>query len=321
MAAGMGIGILFLFTGLAAPFIVLVTIVISVRALWRSLTLPGPAFTEPACERCRYPVAGLTSVHCPECGTNLHLTGVITPTMEMRRRGGLLPAIAAWTYLMGVVCVAVPALFGGIFMVRSTTTAMTSGPQTWTTPLTPASGAYTSATIATTSLMGMGASAATDITITLALSDGSAHTFQLDPATNSYTTTDPQGATSVPAPYSTTAISTWFAAAALNTADPKIAAEADELETVVKFLQISPFVQPSTMSLKTFTAGPPSYTGGAGQVFSSGPNPDPWLIALAIGALVAFVVWLAGLWFIITRRRRLLAEPAQPRPPAPAAPA
>lgn len=314
------LGILFLLTGLTAPLIVLVTIVISVRALWRSLTLPGKAFTEPSCERCRYPVAGLTSLHCPECGTNLHLTGVITPTMEMRRRGGLLPAIAAWTYLIGVVCVGIPALFGGIFMVRSATTAMSSGPQTWTTPLAPASGAYPSATIATTSLMGMGSSAATDITITLALSDGSAHTFQLDPATNSYTTTDPQGSTTAPSPYSSTAISTWFTTAGLNTADPKIAAEADELEAVVNIVQISPLVQPSTMSLKAFTAGPLSYTGGAGQVFSSGPDPNPWLIALLVGGIVLFVIWLAGLWFIITRRRRLLAEAAQPRPAAPTAP-
>lgn len=83
------------FIGLAA--------VVSLRALWMALTLPRRGVREPSCETCHYPAKGLKDFHCPECGTDLRLGGIVTPQMEVRRRAGpvmtLMAAAACWAGL------------------------------------------------------------------------------------------------------------------------------------------------------------------------------------------------------------------------------
>lgn len=77
-------------------------------AIWRALTLPRRARRAPACERCGYSVEGLAGLTCPECGTDLRKTGIITALMEVRRRGGRGGAIYGWTVvcLVGIGAVA-----------------------------------------------------------------------------------------------------------------------------------------------------------------------------------------------------------------------
>jgi len=313
---GAGFSIFFLMGGIV-PLLLLASIILAIRALWRSLTLPRPRIPEPACERCRYPVAGLTTLDCPECGTNLHLTGIITGPMEMRRRGGLWPAILAWTYLILIIGLIAPTFVGGIFLARTTSAAAMAGPQVWTTPLTPASAAYTQISIASSSNISAGGGAS-DITLTLTLSDGSNHKLQLDPANDSYTTTDPLGLTTPPAPFDKTSIPAWFTAAGLSAADNQITAEADELTSIVQAIMITPFVQPSSMSLKHLTPGPPTFSGATG--FSPSGSTPTWAYYLFAAALAALLIWIAGIVFIVIRRRKLLFEPEPPPLPIPDAP-
>lgn len=94
--------------------ILLLAAVWCIRSLWITLMPPrgwkggkGAAKVrgigaEPVCEKCRYPVLGLTTFQCPECGTDLRRTGIITRSMEMRRRGGLGAALISLTLIMGV---------------------------------------------------------------------------------------------------------------------------------------------------------------------------------------------------------------------------
>lgn len=74
-----------------------------IRLLIASVTLPRRMAAEAACDRCKYPIAGLAGWTCPECGADLRVVGVVTPTLEMKRRGTSSDAIAAWTLLILIV--------------------------------------------------------------------------------------------------------------------------------------------------------------------------------------------------------------------------
>src|SRR5262245_26404429 len=71
--------------------------------LIRTLTPGRRAPAQPACEKCHYPVAGLASFVCPECGEDLRRSGIITVAMEIRRRGSLGAALLAWFLICGLV--------------------------------------------------------------------------------------------------------------------------------------------------------------------------------------------------------------------------
>jgi len=82
------------------------------RAIWAPISLPKRAAKEPSCEKCRYPVAGLIEMRCPECGTDLRVTGIITREMEVRRRGSVAGAITA----LGVLWVLLYLIASGLGM-------------------------------------------------------------------------------------------------------------------------------------------------------------------------------------------------------------
>ncbi len=86
------------------------TILVAVRP-------PKNAVKEPSCENCRYPVAGLTELRCPECGSDLRLTGIITRDMEARRRGStagaVLALLALWLILAQFVSLPIAVLVRG----------------------------------------------------------------------------------------------------------------------------------------------------------------------------------------------------------------
>jgi|GEM_PF-1461404 len=74
-------------------------VVVCARVVWRAVTRPRGLVREACCARCRYPVEGLEGWECPECGADLRVVGVITPELELRRRGSAAMACAAWTVL------------------------------------------------------------------------------------------------------------------------------------------------------------------------------------------------------------------------------
>lgn len=95
--------------------IVLAVFVVSVRAVWLTIVPPRRGVREPSCEKCRYPVTGLTTLTCPECGCSLLQSGIITRPMEMRRRGGLLGAICGTLFLSLMGNLILMALIGSVF--------------------------------------------------------------------------------------------------------------------------------------------------------------------------------------------------------------
>ncbi len=74
-------------------------VAVCARVVWRAVMRPRGLVREACCARCRYPVEGLEGWACPECGSDLRVVGVITPELELRRRGSAAAACMAWTVL------------------------------------------------------------------------------------------------------------------------------------------------------------------------------------------------------------------------------
>ena len=130
--------------GLLLPLITIAMLVVAIRALIRGVTLPRGGVTQASCENCQYPVAGLSSFACPECGKDLRSSGIITPSMEARRRGSMLGALAGWTYIVLFVGLFVVGIVGTLSVRRAVmTVAATTTTQTWPVTLNSSPGSLT----------------------------------------------------------------------------------------------------------------------------------------------------------------------------------
>lgn len=88
------------------------------------------------CARCRYPAAGLETLRCPECGSDLRAAGIVTLALAIRFMPGLLSALLGWSGLAAIVSYLV--IFASYRAnVRYAATAPTYEPDL---VLTPASG-------------------------------------------------------------------------------------------------------------------------------------------------------------------------------------
>ena len=70
-------------------------------SLWRRYRV-GRRITEPGCGRCGYPVRGLHTPICPECGANRNVVGVVRPYRPSRALGTL-GLLAAWAAVLGAL--------------------------------------------------------------------------------------------------------------------------------------------------------------------------------------------------------------------------
>lgn len=66
----------------------------------------------PCCAACRYPVEGLTSLTCPECGSDLRRVGILTPAM--RRPIRVWTAIVLWSLLLPIPAFALSGLIASL---------------------------------------------------------------------------------------------------------------------------------------------------------------------------------------------------------------
>jgi hypothetical protein len=301
------LGIFGMFGSMILPLIFFALIFVSIRAIVMTVRIPARVSREPACEVCRYRIAGLSTFTCPECGTDLRATGIVTLPMEVRRRGSMLAAICGWIYLMfllgGITLGAISA-----FMFAPAMSAMTGGggSMTTTTPLTPASAAYTRidtiATINYGATVPGGTTGTTDYE--LVLKDGSVWKLAYPPVTGNYTITDPTGAVTA-APDDGKGADALFAAAGLDMTDAKVAAEARELSAVESVMAASPWTSVSTIKLRVFTPGAPAMTG---PMVMNPPDQTGYYFIMIICAVVWFGLLAGGIVFIVVKRKRLLRK-------------
>jgi hypothetical protein len=266
--------------------------------------VPAVKPRQASCGRCGYPVAGLTSPACPECGGDLSRVGVSTRALATRLRGGLASALIGWT----VLCV-VAAFFLFFFLgVRSAvagSAASTPAAQTWVTPIFPASKSFSSVELATTFSWGSATPAPPHVALTLRLNDQSAWTMDIDGAAGTYEVRDPNERIVVQAaPYGPGAVGAFFQAAGLNPSVQPLSAEAAELEKVTELTLLSPGTQVSMMNLRQYTPGTMSFSGGtmAATPFAGTTS----LVGMFWPPAAVVIVWGLGLCAIPAWRRRLL---------------
>lgn len=283
------------------------------QILWVALVRPSRLPREAACGRCGYPVAGLSSHECPECGTDWRIAGVSTPSLIMRHRGSTASAIMAWTIANFSVASVALSVIGFTYAAVGVRT-MTSGPQTWSTPLYPASKAYTSVDVVSTTTFGAPPTK-NSLTLNLNLTDGSTWSMDIDAATSTATIKNPSG-TPQTSTYGPGSVAAFYGAAGLTTSPA--AAEAAELQRIADIELMSPYTQPSQMTLTTLTAGAPNFSGASSFVGNSGADfATIGLILLGSGA-VMLVIYVAGVIFIVRRRRTLIGAPSRRVATAPA---
>ena len=278
--------------GLLMPVLGLALIAWAVITIIRAVTLPKSAKHEPVCEACGYPTAGLETFTCPECGSDLRVSGIITPAMEIGRRGSLVGALLAWTILCGLI-VYMGFIFSFMFMGMNT--AMANMNTTNTITLRPSSGNYQSIDLTYDTDY---ASVTSPIAMTLVATDSAIHTLTLDPGPRTVT-----GLTAPSAPWDKDTIETWYQQAGLDTTDVQVVADADEITRVVDSLLMNPS-NPYTLNLTEHANPTVSTPGGAmgtpfsGGIFGSVPTD---LVLLASSVLL----YAGGIIFIVVRRGRI----------------
>jgi hypothetical protein len=298
------------FLGLLIPLLLLGLVVASIWAIVTTIRIPPRAPREPSCEKCRYRVAGLTSFSCPECGSDLRQVGIITLAMEVRRRGSLPAAILGWVFLMFIAAAVVSSGLGVFFASRMRSTG--GGTTTTTTPLTPTSGAYTSAELSSTWGWGPGR-ITSDVDATLTLSDGSQWKLDYQPIASTYVILDPAGAPAgSPAAFDAKATDALYSAAGLDPADPAISSESRELSTLMGILVASPYTQAGTLKMTAFTSGAPTVSTASSMGTSPGTPEYLAGVVMLGGAFAWLLLLVGGIVFIVLRRKRLLRIINQP---------
>jgi hypothetical protein len=294
------------------PVVLVALVAPCIYMLWVALVPPSRMPRDAACGRCGYPVAGLSTHECPECGTDWRTAGVSTPSLIMRYRGGAASAIVAWTILCSAGGLVLLSTVGVMFIAPRVQAAVAT-PQTWTTPLYPNSKAFPSVDVASSGPMGA-AKGKTTVTLSLNLADGSAWKMAVDRSTTSAIVTPPGGSPTQRSTYGPGSAAAFYTAAGLT--GPTAAAESAELQRVVDILLMSPYTQPSQMSLTSFSAGSPTFSGASSFTRVSPEDTAALLVALSAGG-ACVLVYAAGVWFIVRRRRRLLGRRAGAPAPAP----
>lgn len=123
---------------------------VGARWTWLCVSRPPGWHTGPVCGRCGYRVGGLSELRCPECGTDLRVTGIITPDMKLRARGSGVTGLIGWT--MFAAAIGALGLWGmGLYEARA---SLSRARATWppyvkSFGFAPASGAFKRAELTT----------------------------------------------------------------------------------------------------------------------------------------------------------------------------
>lgn len=278
----------------------------SIRAIYITVTPPRGGVQSPSCEKCRYPVSGLNTLSCPECGTDLRLSGIITRAMEARRRGGLAGAIMGWSFLM--LCTF--GLFAAAAASRATAVAapgLQVMPAVYTTELKPASGAYRSVVIEWPSIQTISPAtremyaAAAELT----LNDGTRHRLEVSPTMDCILAGENKPSRKL----SHEAVAAWYRSVGLDTAPPALAEEVGEVVRLLDEVLTSSRPDLVSLSAAHFQVGAVSSTNSTFAPPATRSVDRAWLVVGSVTS-VAIVVWVLGVVGIVLRRRGLLREAA-----------
>lgn len=308
------------FGALLWGLLLIAPVVVSARAVWVCVTRPRGSRAEAACERCRYKVAGLSTFTCPECGTDLRRTGIITGPMEMRRRGSMVGGVAGWTF--GALLIGVAGIAGSASVSASRgVSSMNLTPRVTTMTYTPDSGSFRDARFVHTTDFSKGYSV--QLVLTITSNDGRTAIVQMDessPDSPSYSGVGPDGK---PLDINNLHLEESILRVALqslglSTESPSGRAEHNALAEVTRSIYLNRFgsSRPPLPS-PGLTLGSSSSSGGV----PGSPVPNSAFTFMFIWAVIVGLAWVIGLVLIILRRANLMAEstasqPGVGRPPS-----
>lgn len=284
--------------------IVLALAVVSMRAIWLAVMPPRRCVKEASCEKCKYPVAGLSTWTCPECGSHLLTVGIVTRSMEMRRRGSYVGAIGGLLFLhflaviigLGVIAATLGSsagMFGNTVYITSTT-------------LTPvASGIAPIDLVNEQNWAGRGPTTI----IRLQPSAGSSRDEMTIDVNNGleYQYTNPTDGRTHSGSLDSHAILNWMAARGVKADGPAAKAQATELVNYLTGPDILNGTSPTGADLPSFNIGVMSTTT---RPIVQSAHAYFWFIAAMWSAPILGLLLFGVFTFLIIRRRRRLLRDA-----------
>jgi len=280
-----------------------------IRSIVVPLSTTRRTVREPVCAVCRYPVAGLTEPGCPECGTDLRRTGIITRGMELRRRGSLVSAILAWGVLWVLVAAIGSTLFG--FIIADLFNAGPMGgmqmESTWKYTVAPASGRWTGTLTAVSTFGGGGMNANQRLASGMKITGpAGAASVSMSGTFGSYrfTVTAPGGTHTVTSVFTPAEAATLLQGAGLAVSTRAEIAEANDVVVIMNAVGASFGGATGATTIVTVTPSP------GGPSIKQVPAANEPLYSPALILSVSIFAWLAlGFWiatFFYRRRRTLL---------------
>lgn len=305
---------MFAYSWIFTLLLLLAPLFFAVRAIFVCVTVPKAMKREPACERCGYGVAGLTALACPECGVDLRKMGIITPAMELKRRGSLASALVGWTLVIGTLVVVCFGVWGMYFASSGRTRVRNTTPQVTTARFIPVSDSFEAAELIHT----RDYSSAAGMNVELVIHGPGGVDARLEASGGGYGSGAwtcrgiGPGDTVIAEARAATAIDirAVMAAAGVDVSAPSVQAESDELSQILTSQLANPWgAMQFSPAATVFTAKSRTVSGGAPT--SSQIDVDTWVyVPMAIFA-VNGLVWVGGGIWIFVRRDSLRSMAAR----------
>lgn len=290
---------------LAVP---LLFVVGCVRVVIRATTAGRKGPKAPACERCKYPIEGLSGWQCPECGSDVRQTGIITRAMEVRRRGTMAGAILALTLGIAVVGFFGHGVALNMYLAWGGAAAQSPVTMIWKTTLLPASGEYGALVVESDFDFSAGAGIPDSLTFQINLHDGDRWSLFVDPEFGTARVLDEAGTFwGSELELGAEAFRQLYTRAGLDPDSVEISKEINELAGGCQQLADGSVAEASQLTWNAFVVAqsnvtaPPAPPGNSGAI--DWEEVIRWT-ALAVSA----ALWIGGLVWIIIRRRKLLEE-------------
>lgn len=281
-----------------APTLLIALVVLAglvlLATIWRRQAWGRGRAAEPSCGKCGYPVRGLTSLNCPECGSDLREVGIVTP--RTAREAGPLVWAVVWTVVLPWPAIGLSALLAA--------TALPRGVETNMRRVIFVQAPYLNAIIQA-NMTGRGVRygqhgpprpvPVTQLTLELQ-TQRTVGPLTVDLASGTSRYTDAAGqAVTRPGPFDPGAVLAWLGSAGFDTTDPKIQARAADVHAAAQEI---PQAQNKVSYLGKEPDGSQVVTAHPSFITTM-PRPNPWTMLGVLGLWV--VVWLAGIVWIVRR--------------------
>jgi hypothetical protein len=274
--------------------LLLIAVVIVIRA-WTVTRHRAARSADPRCGRCGYIVRGISTLRCPECGSDLREVGIVAARGGRPSWG---PAIALgllWSLVVFGTASVLAAAMQQMMprWVMATHVVSLSGPS---------SGAYRSVTVNATGEYRVGGDPVADpyepdVVVELYLNDGTIAALRADLGAGTFAYRTPGGReVKASGTLDGVAIVTWMKDCGVDTSGGSASKEASQVAEHVR-------AQPPHRSVHRFSSSSSGYSLGAfesgQQKWAGNPSGIEW--AVLVPPALGLIAWVAGLWWIANR--------------------